>query len=143
MRGFSMWPTLNAHDRVLVDRLIYLLRSPRAFEIAIVDAVEGGARSIKRIVGRPGQRVILDGRRLTIDGHVVPEPYLPPAEPWHRLDRAVWQLGADEFVILGDNREESLDSRQFGPIKRRQLLGLVWRRYAPLSRRGELHPPAP
>ena len=50
-----------------------------------------------------------------------------------------WTLGPDEYILLGDNRDDSLDSRAFGPVQRSAIIGRAWYRYAPAARSGLLH----
>lgn len=133
-----MLRTLRPADRVLVDRLAYHWRQPRRLELvlfAVPDSVGSvSGEAIKRLVGLPGETLRLTPAGLVIDGQALDEPYLAqaadPAEYHH------WQLGADQFLLLSDNRPEGTDGRHFGPLHRRALLGPIWWRYEPLTRSG-------
>lgn len=147
--GQSMQPTLRDGDRVLVSRVTYRLGTPRRGEIVLLRRNAGGAHkleSIKRIVGLPHERVQIVAGEVRLNGRPLPEPYLPqPASDAERAMLAAalaltpsgeWRLGADEYLVLGDNRARSTDSRSFGPLRRRALVGRVWYRYAPRGRAG-------
>ena len=147
--GQSMHPTLRDGDRLLVSRMAYRRRRPRRGEIVLLRARAGGARnpeSIKRIVGLPHERVQVVAGEVHLDGRSLPEPYLArPASEAERAMRAAalalrppceWRLGADEYIVLGDNRARSTDSRAFGPLRRRDIVGRAWYRYAPRGRAG-------
>jgi len=104
--GHSMAPVLNPGELVLVREGAYDSRPPTLGEIvAARPASLGGQALIKRITGLPHERVAVDGRE--------------------------WQLADDEFFLLGDQREHSMDSRTFGPVTRQELIGPVRARVWP------------
>jgi len=103
--GSSMAPTLLPGERLLFDRLAYVRDRPRAGDIVLVaHPLRPELRLVKRLAGLPGD---------VIDGHT---------------------LGRGEYWVLGDNESESTDSREFGPVRRRDLLGRAWVRYWPTDR---------
>jgi len=149
--GQSMQPTLRDGDRLLVSRLAYRLRRPRRGEIVLLRRNAGGAHnpeSIKRIVGLPHERVQIVAGEVRLNGCPLPEPYLPqPADEAERAMLTValaltpacaWRLGPDEYIVLGDNRARSTDSRSFGPVRRRDIVGKAWYRYGPRGRVGTI-----
>ena len=100
--GRSMMPTLEPGELVVVDQRAYASRAPRRDEVvAARPRAFGGKALVKRLAGFPHERVEAGGRQ--------------------------WQLGANEFFLLGDDREDSADSRRFGPVTREELLGPVRR----------------
>ena len=106
VRGESMAPCLASGELVVVREGAYESRDPRRGELAAARPASLGGRAIvKRIAGVPGERVQLDGRARS--------------------------LAEDEFLLLGDRREDSLDSRRLGPVTRGELLGPVWLRLWP------------
>jgi signal peptidase I len=123
----SMLPTLSQGDRVLVNRIAYRLRLPRRGEIIVLRHPESGGDTIKRLVGLPGERVALENGALYVDEERVSEPYL--SRDLAASTTLEWVLGPSEYIVLGDNRAESRDSRQFGPVSRKLLRGPVWYRY--------------
>ena len=125
----SMLPTLQPGDRLLVDRWAYRWREPERGDVVLLrhpDSSTGAA--IKRIVGLPGEHVAIRGGVLTVGAEIHPEPYVARATPW---TAAEWWPRTAEYVVLGDNRAESRDSRHFGPVTRAALLGRVRYRYGP------------
>ena len=76
----------------------------------------------KRVIGLPGELVRLIGGRLIVDGQELEEPFVEGIQP--RLKR-LWELGANEYIVMGDNRRRSTDSRSFGPLPRRNIIGKV------------------
>lgn len=113
--GASMEPTLDRGALVLVGRRDRVTRG------SIVGIkISQGQRLIKRIIGLPSERVTIKDGELLISGLGVSEPYLTTPETSGNTEL---QLAADEYFLLGDNRIDSLDSRQFGPVKRSELIG--------------------
>jgi signal peptidase I len=131
-----MLPTLRPDERLLVDRLILLWRPARRLEIVLFQPPgAGGQLSVKRVVGLPGEQVTLWDGVLAIDDQPTDEPYRVNADAAERLS---WHLGQREYLLLGDNRRESTDSRTLGPVAARRLLGVAWYRYWPTDKRGLL-----
>lgn len=142
----SMVPTLQVGDRVLVNKVILNFRDPRRGEVVVFEnpnlieedrnpvsafwhwITEGlGFTSdpdkdfIKRVVGLPGETVEVKGGRVFIDGKRLDEPYLPTNRD--RSDHPPVTLGEEQFFVMGDNRANSQDSRQFGPIQEDKVVG--------------------
>ncbi len=121
--GHSMYPTLHDGQRVRVSRRALQRKPPSRGDIAYFEHPQrDGFWEVKRIIGLPGESVSLDSGRLVIDGMHVYESYLRGLQP--RTNRQ-WQLESHEYILLGDNRGGSTDSRSFGPVNRRRILGLV------------------
>jgi signal peptidase I len=131
-----MLPTLRPDQRLLVNRICLCWRSPRRGELVLFRVpVQPAQIAIKRVVGLPGEQVSLWEGALSVDGQLVPEPYV--ANP-DCVGGFAWRLGPREYFLLGDNRRESTDSRDFGPVPARLLLGIAWYRYWPTEQRGIL-----
>jgi len=105
VRGRSMAPALLPGERLLFDRLAYVRNRPRAGDVVwVAHPLRPEPRMVKGLAGVPGD---------TIGGRT---------------------LGRGDYWVLGDNADESTDSREFGPVRRRDLLGRAWVRYWPAER---------
>ena len=93
---------------------------------------------LKRIVGLPGEWVQLKAEGVFVDGEPIDEPYLSDQRIPQQFVGQEWHLGQDEYVVLGDTRTDSFDSRRFGPVGIDQLEGRVFFRYWPLFRWGRV-----
>ena len=93
---------------------------------------------MKRVVGLPGEEVQVKGGRVFVNGTALGEPYRTPTGEEVALARrdGAWSLSVDEYFLLGDNRQDSLDSRAFGPVPRASVLGRVWYRSSQKGRTG-------
>ena len=132
VRGTSMEPSLFDGDVLLVTRL---RRHLRRGDVVIVSPPAGtdAEWQVKRVVGLPGDRVSFECGLLYINGTHHREPYLRglPAD-LGTISRS-WLVGSDEFIVLGDNRAHSTDSRIFGPIPMTCLSGVVVARLWPIG----------
>ena len=121
--GHSMHPALRDRQRVRVSRRTFKRSAPARWDIVLFEHPERERFwETKRIVGLPGEYVRLMAGRLQIDGVDIDEPFIYGGQP--RMDRT-WALRDDEYVVMGDNRRRSTDSRTFGPVPRRNILGKV------------------
>ena len=130
--GGSMRPTLDPGHRIAVAPLV---RPPRRGDLVVLARADD-LEVVKRVVGLPGERVRLAAGRLEVDGAPVPEPYLVGDAGAGELEV---ELGPAEYLVLGDHRAASTDSRDFGPVGADALLGRVRFAYWPprrLGRRG-------
>lgn len=128
--GASMVPTLHDSDRYLLNRMVYDFRAPHRGEIVVVKDPTDGAYCVKRVVGLPGESLYFKDGRLFVNGEELNEPYLRPGTMTFTPERVQQELvvcGKDRFYVLGDNRNNSFDSRFYGPISRENILGAVMR----------------
>ncbi len=127
--GQSMRPTLADSQRYILNRWLYWVRAPRRADVVVILDPASHRESVKRIVGLPGDTLYLKDGSVWVNGRKIEEPYLPPythtypegslAEQWVRC-------GKDQYVVLGDNRKNSSDSRSYGPVSRRDVLGRIF-----------------
>ncbi len=146
----SMRPTLMEQDRVVVNKRSYTFHDVHRKDIVVFQRPPGvdpkNKDLIKRVVGLPGETVSLQQGRVFINGRALDEPYVSPgtrsdalhfAECRVDLSRPLVIPKGDVFV-MGDNRLQSLDSRCFGPIPTKLIVGRAFVRVWPLSRLSSL-----
>lgn len=145
----SMLPTLQLQDRILVEKLRPRLQGPlptgsivvfHAPEALVRAGYDPDAALIKRVIGQPGDEISVRDGQLWRNGQ-------PVAEPW-RTEPIDYSFGPvtvpqDSLLVLGDNRNASLDSHLWGPLPRRDVIGIAVLRYWPLTRLGPIRFPAP
>ena len=137
--GNSMQPTLNDGDNLMVDKISYRFKDPERFDIIVFPFVyKESTYYIKRIIGLPGETVQIDEEgKIYINGELLQESYGKEIikEENRGLAAAPITLGEDEYFVMGDNRNNSSDSRlaEVGNIKRDQIIGRAWVRIWPLK----------
>lgn len=151
----SMEPTLHcarpaegclsgSSDRILANRFIYRFRAPQRGEIVVFqtpprtrEACAEGGTFVKRIVGLPGETIAERDGVISVNGRRLIEPYVLPAE--RDLRSGTWpRIPAGQYFMMGDNRRNSCDSRDWGTVPRGNLIGPVFLTYWPPDR---LHTP--
>ncbi len=129
---YSMEPTLLPHDRVIVNRLLYRFREPARGDIVVLRYPRDPHRNyIKRIVALPGDLVEIRDGHLVVNGRPVEEVYIGGTPTGSYGPEAV---PADSVFVLGDNRNNSEDSRAFGFLARREIVGRAALIYWPPGR---------
>ena len=139
--GSSMENTLSDGDNLIVDKITYRFSDPKRYDIIVFPyQYEENTYFIKRIIGLPGETVqIVDGI-IYIDGEALQESYGREVMKNSGLAADPVTLGEDEYFVLGDNRNDSTDSRDpsVGKIPRDRIIGRAWVRVWPLSKIGIL-----
>ena len=118
--GFSMRPTLQDGEYILVNKLAYKFSEPKRGDIIVfIFPVNPAEDLIKRIIGVPGDTVAVQDGVLSVNGAVVDEPYInaPPAY------YGSWQVPEGNLFVLGDNRNDSRDSHQWGLLPVENVIG--------------------
>jgi signal peptidase I len=128
--GQSMEPNLSERQRLIIDKLSYRLHPPSRNDIVVLDMPDMNEMLVKRVIGLPGETIEIQNGVVYVNGTPLPEPF--PHELGFENQGPV-TLGPLNYYVMGDNRENSNDSRAFGPVKREYILGRVWLRYWPLD----------
>ena len=138
VQGESMEPMLQDGDNLIVDKITYHFKAPQRFDIIVFPfQYKEDTYYIKRIIGLPGETVQITGEgTIYIDGEVLEEGYgreviRDPGNAYSPIT-----LGEDEYFVLGDNRNNSSDSRSssVGLIHRKDIIGRAWVRIWPFSK---------
>ena len=139
VEGASMENTLHNGDNLIVDKLSYRFHDPERFDIIVFPfQFQDNTYYIKRIIGLPGETVqIIDDGSIYINGEKLEENYGMEVIKPETIGRAAEpiELGDDEYFVMGDNRNNSSDSRtdMVGNIKRENIIGKAWLRIWPVS----------
>ncbi len=139
VQGASMMPTFQDLNYLIIDRVSYNLESPQRGDVVVFDLPQNESRAlIKRVVGLPGETVIIQGNVVTIvseehpQGFQLEEPYVSE-ENFGGASNVSITLSADEYFVLGDNRKVSADSRVWGALPREDIVGRVFVRLFPFG----------
>lgn len=142
--GESMENTLDDGDQLIVDKVTYRFHAPERYDIIVFPfRYKDNTYYIKRIIGLPGETVqIMDDGSIYINGEKLEENYGMEVIKPETIGRAAEpiELGDDEYFVMGDNRNNSSDSRtdMVGNIKRENIIGKAWLRIWPVSDFGVL-----
>lgn len=136
--GASMTPTFSDGDYLLVDQVTYRFREPLRGEVVVFRSpTDSSIYFIKRIVGLPGEAVIIKNGAITIEnksnpqGFGLDEEYIPREVATRGNEKFV--LDSNNYFLLGDNRSYSFDSRSWGELDRKKIVGLVSLRLWPIT----------
>jgi signal peptidase I len=120
--GISMEPTLTNGDHVVFSRLARVERG----DLIVFRSPADGAILVKRVVGVPGDRLLISGPDVWLNGHYLYEHYRVLSVWTPEPAGVTVSMKQNQYFVLGDNRALSTDSRAFGPISDHQVLGRVW-----------------
>lgn len=139
VEGSSMEPSLSDGDQIIVENVSYYLHSPERFDVVVFPTKEG-VSYIKRVIGLPGEAVWIYDGQIYINGELLIEEYGNESLEDPGVAAAEVQLGEDEYFVLGDNRNASIDSRQIGvgTVHREDIKGKAWFRFLPFKKMGTI-----
>jgi len=118
--GMSMEPTLHSGEFVIVNRLAYRLGQPKIGDVIVFHPpTDPEQEYIKRVIGLPGDEVVISNKQVKVNGRLLDEPYIaaPP-----RYD-STWTVPEGSLFVLGDNRNNSSDSHAWGPVPLQNVVG--------------------
>lgn len=140
VKGASMEPTFHDHEYLVIDEISYRFHDPVRGDIIVFRYPRDPKQYfIKRIIGLPGETVQVTGNKIFINGQPIDEGYL--SKDTETKGEMVMTLQPDEFFVMGDNRSFSLDSRSFGPLPRKYVVGKTWIRGWPFDKITVFSPP--
>lgn len=142
VHGISMENTLHDGDNLIVDKWTYRKHEPQRFDIVVFPyKYEKGSYYIKRVIGLPGESVRIDDMgNIYVNEILLDEAYGREMISDGGLAATSVHLASDEFFVLGDNRNNSSDSRDpsVGPVKRSDIIGRAWARIYPINKIGKV-----
>ena len=140
MQESSMEPTIAVGDRFFINRVVYKFSSPKRGDLIVfrTNASDDAALHIRRVIGLPGETIQISGGRILIDGEAYKEGKDFPMISNPGLASSSITLESGEYFVLGDNRNNSEDSRyaDIGMVKKRYIAGKIWFTCAPFEKLG-------
>jgi len=143
VRGSSMYPNFHDGEYILTDKISYRLGEPKRGDVVVFRAPRNEEYDyIKRIVGLPGDTIRIDGGRIFLNNSLINEAYLPKdhitsAGGFIKAGQ-IATVPKEQYFVLGDNRNHSSDSREWGFVPKENIIGKAWLRYWPPERFGKI-----
>lgn len=139
--GNSMYPNFHNQEYILTDKVSFRRSEPHRGDVVVFHAPPpNDSDFIKRIVGLPGETIVIRGGYVYINGQRLPELYLPNSlvtgEKSFLREGVPYHIPPGYYMVFGDNRNFSSDSREWGPIARKAIVGKAWFRYWPADKMG-------
>ena len=143
VKGNSMLPNFVNGEYLLTDKLSYQFGNPQRGDVVVFKAPpsepcsEEECEYIKRVIGTPGDKVMVKDSKVYLNGEMLNETYLPEdfvTEPGEFSQEGVTKTVPEgQYLCFGDNRSHSRDGREFGPIKKDLIVGKAFFKYWPVS----------
>ena len=139
VEGTSMMPTLADQERVFINKFVYRLEPIHRGDVVVFRYPRDTSKSyIKRVIGLPGDRVRIDDGLVYVNGQVAAEDYVPSTYEDVRSFAEI-VVPPHSYFVLGDHRNLSNDSRDFGPVDESFIYGKAVFGYWPMAKLGKLH----
>ncbi|GAC1568015.1 MAG: signal peptidase I [Ktedonobacteraceae bacterium] len=134
--GMSMEPTLHKQEYIIVDKAAYLFHPPSRGDVIVFEyPLNLQVDYVKRIIAIPGDIISIVGEKVTIDGVTLSEPYVNPADPFNPYPPIINRIvGPNDYFVMGDNRGNSSDSRQWGFVPLQNIIGKAIFIYWPFNK---------
>lgn len=137
--GHSMETELNNNDKVLINKFEYRVSKPDRYDIIAFKPLDSDGNDnylVKRIIGLPGEKVLINEGKIYINGKVIKDDVVKGTIYNPGIAKTEITLGKNEYFVLGDNRNNSEDSRQenVGMVKEEEIIGPLWMIYSPMDR---------
>ncbi len=139
----SMQPTIEIDDHLLIDKVSYRFGAPQRGDIIVfapplaLEQQNMRDALVKRVIGLPGEQIEIKNGQVFVDGQALSENYTKEAADYTLQST---QIPPDQYLVLGDNRNNSNDSHVWGFVPREKIIGRVLVRYWPLNRVGTIEP---
>jgi len=148
VKGASMEPTFQSGEYIFTSKITYKFRPMQKGDVVIFKSPKNpDIEYIKRVMGLPGDKVLVQNSEVYINGQQISENYISAkTNLWEGgfLKEGVTVTIPDGFIfVMGDNRPRSSDSREFGPIDINSIIGQVFYRYFPSNKIGPINNPIP
>ena len=137
-----MRPTLEVNDRLIVEKISYRFREPIRGDVIVFNPTESLEAEnfkdafIKRIIGLPGETVEVKAGKVYVDGEKISEEYIFEAPNYNYGPS---RIPENEYLVLGDNRNNSYDSHYWGFVPKNKIVGKAFVRFWPFDRLGSLY----
>lgn len=144
VKGNSMNPNFLDKEYILTDKINYRFHKPQREDVIIFTSPKDpDYEYIKRIIGLPGETIKIERGEVFINDQRLTEPYLPAS--FQTLsgnflkEGQAYTVSEGQYFVLGDNRNHSSDSREWGPVALEKIIGRAWFRYWPFSKMGPVN----
>lgn len=136
VQGNSMVPTFHTGDYLITEKLSYRFREPKRGEIIVLKNPRDESQDfIKRIIAVPGDTIEISNNTVYLNDQSIKESYLPPGTPTpvgaFLTEGIPVKVANNQYFVIGDNREHSSDSREWGPVTKKEIIGKAFFRYFP------------
>ena len=148
VKGASMEPSFYDGDYIITSKVTYKFRMPQRGDVIVLKSPKNpDIDYIKRIIGLPGDKILVQDANVYINGQIITENYISaPTNLWETgflKEGVVFTIPENYVFVMGDNRPRSSDSREFGPIPIESIIGVVKYRYYPPKKTGWIKNPFP
>jgi len=146
VKGASMEPTFISGDYILTSKVTYKLRQPKIGDVIVFKSPKNpDIEYIKRVIGLPGEKVVIKNSQVFVNDKLINENYISAATNlWHEgyvKEGEPLIVPKNYIFVMGDNRPRSSDSREFGPVTIDSIIGQVFYRYYPANKSGWIKNP--